>query len=644
MGNKKKRADCYFGIHFDFHANEKTKGIGTKTKPENIGMLLDEVKPDYVQVDTKGHPGLASFFSSYGDIAPGLEIDHLKIIREETQKRNIGLYAHYSGIYERKVCRTNPEWAVMNRDGSLSSDSVDPLSEYADKKLIPQLKELCGRYRFDGAWIDGECWAVRMSWRPEELEKFYQITGFDKIDEDVLSESYLAYVEFWEENFRQYVKHYIAAVHEEYPDFQIADNFMFSHHMPEKPFKEIDYLSGDSVGYETRITPRCFAGMGKPWDMMSWAAASVYVSPDPSFFPTASKHIERICREAAMAISQGGGYQIVNAMTPQGEIRMYDIKRLKKLSEFVYERKEINFKSQPLENAAFLVSEYNNTRKRLKYSKETVLFPKTDVGICDTVLDGGLPCDIIYEYQIEETNRHTIIIPEFEFVSEDTKQKLKHFTDKGGNFIVCGRHACKLFSDMAAADMIDFDGYMVYTEQNGSMFGMHEAILFEKHGAEDVANCYRDSMTPEAEKVSSIISNRYGDGRVVFIGMDIISDYSKHHCFEESELMCGILKELEKPAAYLESGIKRAEIIPAEKDGMTIVNVINTTEFYCDDFGNAMNEIPPICDLTIAVKCKEKPKCVILEPAGEQAEFTYDGTYAHVKVEKLHIHTAIVIR
>ena len=61
-----KRSNAYFGLHFDFHAVAETKGIGTKTVAENVGKYLDAVKPDYVQVDTKGHPGYTSFFSEYG--------------------------------------------------------------------------------------------------------------------------------------------------------------------------------------------------------------------------------------------------------------------------------------------------------------------------------------------------------------------------------------------------------------------------------------------------------------------------------------------------------------------------------------------------------------------------------------------------
>ena len=39
-----KRSDCVFGLHFDFHAGNQTKGIGTLTDGEKLGKYLDEIK------------------------------------------------------------------------------------------------------------------------------------------------------------------------------------------------------------------------------------------------------------------------------------------------------------------------------------------------------------------------------------------------------------------------------------------------------------------------------------------------------------------------------------------------------------------------------------------------------------------------
>lgn len=638
---KKSRKDSFLGFHFDFHANARTTGIGTKTNAEEIGRLLDEVKPDYIQVDTKGHPGLASYFSQYAVVAPGLEVDHLKIFREETEKRGVALYAHHSGLWEKASCAEHPEWAVVQKDGTPSKDAIDPSGEYADQRLIPCLKKLADKYGFDGAWIDGDNWFMRLSWKKEAVEDFCKKTGYERIDEDPLSESYLAFVEYWKEKFTAYLRHYFQEVHKDFPDFEMTSNYAYSHFMPEKPIDEISFLSGDTVGVNGRITARSFAGLGKPWDTMSWGYVANYTSEDPSFFPTTNQNLERLLREAAISLSQGGGYQIVFNMTPQGEIRMYELDKMKAISRFVYDRKPFNFHSEPVKNAAILLSKYDTTRKRIRGGLTENPYSCMYLGVCDMILDGGLPCDIIYEHQILEPGRKTIILPEIEFLSEEVKRDLNAFTERGGNFIICGRKACRLFADMADADVRDYDGYMVHVEQDGNMFGRHDAVVFDKKGAVDMADCYCDAISLDSPKVSAVIANAYGKGKAVFVGLDIFTDYGAFCAFEEAEFMRRLLLEVDPDqAAYLEEGTKRVEIVPARKDGKLLVNLINTVEYVN---GGAPNGIPKLYDLTIAVKCDAEPKKIFLEPEHVEAPYRYDGKYAHVKVDALHIHRILVV-
>ena len=45
--------------------------------------------------------------------------------------------------------------------------------------MIPQLKELSD-YGVNGAWIDGECWAVEPDYGKESLKRFREETGIMK--------------------------------------------------------------------------------------------------------------------------------------------------------------------------------------------------------------------------------------------------------------------------------------------------------------------------------------------------------------------------------------------------------------------------------------------------------------------------------
>ena len=51
----KRRSDSFFGLHFDFHPTADIV-VGDNLRYDVVAKLLDETKPDYVQVDTKGHP------------------------------------------------------------------------------------------------------------------------------------------------------------------------------------------------------------------------------------------------------------------------------------------------------------------------------------------------------------------------------------------------------------------------------------------------------------------------------------------------------------------------------------------------------------------------------------------------------------
>jgi hypothetical protein len=64
------RSDSFFGLHFDFHAGKDCTEIGKNTTRAMIENLITQVKPDYLQIDWKGHPGLSSYPTKAGNQAP----------------------------------------------------------------------------------------------------------------------------------------------------------------------------------------------------------------------------------------------------------------------------------------------------------------------------------------------------------------------------------------------------------------------------------------------------------------------------------------------------------------------------------------------------------------------------------------------
>ncbi len=61
-----KRADSFFGFHFDFHATVADKELGNRFDTLLFSDFLRRTKPDYIQIDSKGHPGYSSYPTKIG--------------------------------------------------------------------------------------------------------------------------------------------------------------------------------------------------------------------------------------------------------------------------------------------------------------------------------------------------------------------------------------------------------------------------------------------------------------------------------------------------------------------------------------------------------------------------------------------------
>ena len=166
----KKRKESFFGLHFDFHASpEKCPAMGLNLREEDIREICRTVKPDFIQIDCKGHPGWCSYPTKLGNAMPEFATDTLALWRRVTREENVALYMHYSGVYDTKYCSEHPEERSMLADGSYHPSYTRLGGKYADELMIPQLCELAEVYEVDGVWLDGECWSGVTDFSPHLL-------------------------------------------------------------------------------------------------------------------------------------------------------------------------------------------------------------------------------------------------------------------------------------------------------------------------------------------------------------------------------------------------------------------------------------------------------------------------------------------
>ena len=162
-------AQCYFGFHHDLHADETDTVLGTRCSVDELSAMLRLAGVEFVQTDSKGHPGFATWYSQTpgATIASGLVHDALAAWREATRALGIPLHAHYSGIWDQALAQQHPDWCLLTADGKPAPAPYHlatwpeapeallcPRSPYLETLLIPQLLEMIDRYDIDGFWID----------------------------------------------------------------------------------------------------------------------------------------------------------------------------------------------------------------------------------------------------------------------------------------------------------------------------------------------------------------------------------------------------------------------------------------------------------------------------------------------------------
>jgi hypothetical protein len=587
-----RRDQSFLGIHFDFHAGSDCLEVGKNTTPEMVNTIIDLVHPDYLQIDCKGHPGYTSYPTKAGNQVPGYVGDPLRIWRNETAKRGVGLYMHYSGVLDARAIELHPEWAVTNSDGERDKEKTSVFGEYVDKLLIPQLKELAGEYGVDGVWTDGECWATAPDYGERAVRLFREATGIKTVPLKAGDPHWFEWTQFHREGFRKYLRHYVASVKAACPEFQICSNWAFSDHMPEAVSVPLDFLSGDyspnnSVN-SARYSGRYLVHQGVPWDLMAWS----FDMPKQE-----QKTAVQLKREAAIVLALGGGFQAYFTQNRDGSVRLNELDVMAQVAEFARARQPYCHHSLQIPQVALLYSseayQRNATGLFNRYRDNEKMW-----GILQCLLEGQNSVDIVSEATLgRDISRFPlIVIPEWNYLSPVFCDDLKDYVTKGGSLLVIGDESAKLFNDWANVRL------------NGN----------------------EDSAIKEI-----------GNGIVAFIPHPVGLEYADKSDESVRKAVNETVRRLFPNPAVEVSGSPWVDVSVSKLNDRLTIHLVNTSGDHKNT--HIIQEIAPVGPLQIAIRCDNKPSKITLQPSGKVCDFSYSEGKAQLKVDTIDIYDIIVI-
>ncbi len=544
------RKDCFFGLHFDLHPAKTDTALGRDVTDEMVDGLLARVRPDFVQYDCKGHPGYLGFQSTIGTSSPGIVKDSLEIWRRVTKRRGVELYIHFSGIWDSLAVERHPEWARVRPDGKPDDRITSTFGPYEDKLMIPELEEAISRYSLDGAWIDGECWAVAPDYGERVRLAFHDRTGLSDLPVQPEDAGWLEFLDLNREQFRRYVRHYVDELHRLHPGVQLASNWLYSSYVPEQPDIPVDYLSGDFAGATpvstARLEARYLASTGKPWDLMSWG----FVAQGGKHIPKPPKQLKH---EAAAVITQGGGYQIYYNPTRAGRIDGGLVDVMEEVARFCRERQELSFHSVAVPQVGVLFSRYSlyTTANRMFGGWGAAVRPVQ--GAIDSLLAAQYSVEIVPDWKLDDAGRYPLmVVPEWPDIGSAARNALTTYAQNGGSLVIFGAHNAGTFAELTGlrvTGMREQEWVMLGETGFTPIRGLWADV--ESGSTAQLVEQRFATFDSRKNAVSAAFLASAGKGKVVVVPGPIGAAYANSHAPALHEFLRSVIARVFQPAVEI---------------------------------------------------------------------------------------------
>jgi hypothetical protein len=621
---KRRRADSYFGIHLDLHPKEADAALGRDVTDANIAEFLDQIRPDYVQYDCKGHAGWLGYVSKVSKSPKGIVKDSLALWRKLTAERNIALYIHFSGVWDSLAIEENPNWARIDAEGKPDTRQVSLWSPYLEERMIPQLLEVSEKYQLDGVWVDGDCWQTNADYSAKARLAWMQFGAGLEPPKKRGDTGWNAWAEMNRQQFRNYVRRYADVLHEKRPGFQIASNWLYSTFVPEKPDLPVDFLSGDYLGNaalpKARLEARYLAQTGKPWDLMAWG----FQQANSNAVGSVHKPAIQLQQEASTVLAQGGGFQIYYQPTRAGYIDRRHIQTAAAVGEFAREREALAHRSETLSEVGVLFSRNDlyQTSGKLFGGWGNLTAPAA--GLLDAFVAAHWSIDVQPDWA--PIRYKTLVVPEWQQIGQRLSADIADQVRAGLNVLLCGVENARLFAPLLGGKVTGEAADGPAWIASDSLFANAKGKWTEfTHGQGEVLGYRYPAFDSTRDGVTAAVKVPAGAGSVVVIPGPVGTLYEATHAPALREFLDRCLRALAAPQVELPGSRAPLELVLRRKGNQTILHFFNYAGQQVAGNHAAHDYVPPLPGQRVRLRLSQEPKKLFWQPAGRALGWEWSG-------------------
>jgi hypothetical protein len=255
--------------------------------------------------------------------------------------------------------------------------------------------------------------------------------------------------------------------------------------------------------------------------------------------------------------------------------------------------------------------------------------------------------DVVMEHNLEkDIHRYPLLIyPEWKTITAELKNMLVRYVKEGGNLLVVGPEACRLFQEELGVVLLDSvmvkTNHLSYEGKTGSVKSLSSRV---KLGREVVpfGKIYGDKQLSSPSETAGSI-RQLGKGKIAGVYLDLGARYLNGKVTVARDYMDGLVNELFPDALVTVHGSQYVDLAVNRINGKLAVNLINTAGPHDNDHVYVYDQIPPVGPLTVVIKMEEKPERLTLEPYGEEPDWEYSDGVLRVTIPGLDFYQILLV-
>lgn len=430
-------ARSFFLLHLDHHTTDKME-VGRDADPAETARLINQVKPDVIQIHAKGNPGWTTYPTKIGHAPPKLARDVMQVWTDLARSNGYAFSAYYNLGRDREIMKRRPEWNRVRADGTPHDNMLCYHSGVAEHYLWPMIDEIMDRYRPGGFWFDGSCFTVMNCYCAKCRERFRREQKLEA-PKNSQQPGWAAYKEMQRQIYREFCTQTAARIKRRDPACLVAINWAYALRMPEEPPPGVDYFTGDHGSLVDDLAPDAiwYDSQGRPFDLMTtvhyWDSSGQHNKP-----------AHQLEQEMAIIISHGGRYFAWDNPTPESGLKpeRYEL-MARVVAPFLRARQPWCLNS----HAAPDISLFHGAAAHYAASANSpAAFPRQNPSLlaaCDGLRRLHLTPEMVSDRRLEQGDirGRLLLLEDTAVLTETNRRALRRHVEKGGRVLLTGQAA-----------------------------------------------------------------------------------------------------------------------------------------------------------------------------------------------------------